>query len=42
MRLKRGKKYPKTDKIILLAEKLEVSYHGVFKLDNNLAPIEKS
>jgi hypothetical protein len=40
MRLKREKKYPKTDKIILWL-KLEVSYdHMVsLKLDNNLAPI---
>jgi len=39
--IEKGKKYPKTDKIILLAEKLEVSYdHMVsLKLDNNLAPI---
>ncbi|UQD55401.1 helix-turn-helix domain-containing protein [Flavobacterium sp. K5-23] len=39
--IEKGKKYPKTDKIILLAEKLEVSYdHMVsLKLDSNLAPI---
>ena len=39
--IEKGKKYPKTDKIILLAEKLDVSYdHMVsLKLDNNLAPI---
>ncbi len=39
--IEKGKKYPKTDKIILLSEKLEVSYdHMVsLKLDNNLAPI---
>jgi predicted transcriptional regulator/DNA-binding XRE family transcriptional regulator len=39
--IEKGKKYPKTDKIILLAEKLEVTYdHMVsLKLDNNLAPI---
>jgi predicted transcriptional regulator/DNA-binding XRE family transcriptional regulator len=39
--IEKGKKYPKTEKIILLAEKLEVSYdHMVsLKLDNNLAPI---
>lgn len=41
--IEKGKKYPKTDKIILLSEKLEVSYdHMVsLKLDNNLAPIGK-
>jgi hypothetical protein len=40
--MKRKKKYPKTDKIILLAEKLEVSYdHMVsLKLDNNLAQLK--
>jgi len=39
--IEKGKKYPKTDKIILLSEKLGVSYdHMVsLKLDNNLAPI---
>ena len=39
--IEKGKKYPKTDKIILLAEKLEVSYDNMvsLKLDNNLAPI---
>jgi predicted transcriptional regulator/DNA-binding XRE family transcriptional regulator len=39
--IEKGKKYPKTDKIILLAEKLDVTYdHMVsLKLDNNLAPI---
>lgn len=39
--IEKGKKYPKTEKIILLAKKLEVSYdHMVsLKLDNNLAPI---
>ncbi|PJJ10429.1 hypothetical protein CLU83_3848 [Flavobacterium sp. 1] len=39
--IEKGKKYPKTEKIILLANKLEVSYdHMVsLKLDNNLAPI---
>ncbi|MBC5839516.1 helix-turn-helix domain-containing protein [Flavobacterium muglaense] len=39
--IEKGKKYPKTDKIILLAEKLEITYdHMVsLKLDNNLAPI---
>ncbi|CAN1551516.1 Cro/C1-type helix-turn-helix domain [Flavobacteriaceae bacterium] len=39
--IEKGKKYPKTDKIILLAEKLEVTYDNMvsLKLDNNLAPI---
>ncbi|MFV8331601.1 helix-turn-helix domain-containing protein [Flavobacterium sp. GSP14] len=39
--IEKGKKYPKTDKIILLSEKLEVSYDSMvsLKLDNNLAPI---
>ncbi len=39
--IERGKKYPKTDKIILLSEHLEVPYdHMVsLKLDKNLAPI---
>lgn len=39
--IEKGKKYPKTDKIILLSEKLDVSYdHMVsLKLDHNLAPI---
>ncbi len=39
--IEKGKKYPKTDKIILLSEKLEVSYDNMvsLKLDNNLAPI---
>ncbi len=39
--IEKGKKYPKTDKIILLAEKLDVSYDQMvsLKLDNNLAPI---
>ncbi|CAM3891571.1 XRE family transcriptional regulator [Flavobacterium branchiophilum] len=39
--IEKGKKYPKTDKIILLAEKLEVPYDNMvsLKLDNNLAPI---
>ena len=39
--IEKGKKYPKTDKIILLADKLEVSYDSMvsLKLDNNLAPI---
>jgi hypothetical protein len=36
---KTKRKYPKTDKIILLSEKLEVSYDSMvsLKLDNNLA-----
>ncbi|TYP98117.1 hypothetical protein C7447_103287 [Tenacibaculum adriaticum] len=39
--IEKGKKYPKTDKIILLSEGLEVPYdHMVsLKLDKNLAPI---
>lgn len=39
--IEKGKKYPKTDKIILLAEKLDVPYDQMvsLKLDNNLAPI---
>ncbi|SEF60538.1 helix-turn-helix domain-containing protein [Flavobacterium urumqiense] len=39
--IEKGKKYPKTDKIILLSEKLDVSYDSMvsLKLDNNLAPI---
>lgn len=39
--IEKGKKYPKTDKIILLAKKLEVTYEHMvsLKLDNNLAPI---
>ena len=39
--IEKGKKYPKTDKIILLADKLEVTYDHLvsLKLDNNLAPI---
>lgn len=39
--IEKGKKYPKTDKIILLAQKLEISYDNMvsLKLDNNLAPI---
>ncbi|TVZ55249.1 hypothetical protein OD91_0495 [Lutibacter sp. Hel_I_33_5] len=39
--IEKGKKYPKTDKIILLSESLEVPYdHMVsLKLDKNLAPI---
>ena len=39
--MEKGKKYPKTDKIVLLAEALEVSYDELvsLKLDKNLAPI---
>ena len=39
--IEKGKKYPKTDKILLLSENLEVPYdHFVsLKLDKNLAPI---
>lgn len=39
--IEKGKKYPKTDKIVLLSEKLDVPYdHFVsLKLDKNLAPI---
>jgi hypothetical protein len=39
--IEKGKKYPKTDKIILLSEKLEIPYDNMvsLKLDNNLAPI---
>mgnify|MGYP005990133463 CR=1 FL=1 len=39
--IEKGKKYPKTDKIVTLSEKLEVPYdHFVsLKLDKNLAPI---
>ena len=39
--IEKGKKYPKTDKILLLSESLEVPYdHFVsLKLDKNLAPI---
>lgn len=39
--IEKGKKYPKTDKIVLLSEKLQVPYdHMVsLKLDKNLAPI---
>lgn len=39
--IEKGKKYPKTDKIILLSEKLDISYDNMvsLKLDNNLAPI---
>ncbi len=39
--IEKGKKYPKTDKIIKLAEALDVSYDSLvsLKLDKNLAPI---
>ncbi len=39
--IEKGKKYPKRDKIILLAEALEVTYDQMvsLKLDKNLAPI---
>ncbi|MEM8999980.1 MAG: helix-turn-helix domain-containing protein [Bacteroidota bacterium] len=39
--IEKGKKYPKTDKIALLAEKLQVPYDNLvsLKLDKNLAPI---
>lgn len=39
--IEKGKKYPKTDKIIKLAETLEVPYDNLvsLKLDKNLAPI---
>ncbi|NQZ45849.1 MAG: helix-turn-helix domain-containing protein [Flavobacteriaceae bacterium] len=39
--IEKGKKYPKTDKIALLAEKLEVPYDSLvsIKLDKNLAPV---
>ena len=39
--IEKGKKYPKTDKIILLAEALEIPYDEIvsLKLDKNLAPI---
>ncbi|UII77985.1 XRE family transcriptional regulator [Flagellimonas sp. HMM57] len=39
--IEKGKKYPKTDKIVLLAEKLEVPYDKMvsLKLDKNLAPV---
>ncbi|MFD0993036.1 helix-turn-helix domain-containing protein [Tenacibaculum geojense] len=39
--IEKGKKYPKTDKIIILAESLEVPYDHLvsLKLDKNLAPI---
>ena len=39
--IEKGKKYPKTDKIIKLAEALEVPYDSLvsLKLNKNLAPI---
>lgn len=39
--IEKGKKYPKTDKIVLLAEKLEIPYDSLvsLKLDKNLAPV---
>jgi len=39
--IEKGKKYPKTDKIIILSEKLDVPYDQMvsLKLDKNLAPI---
>lgn len=39
--IEKGKKYPKTDKIIAVAEALEVSYDELvsLKLDRNLAPV---
>lgn len=39
--IEKGKKYPKTDKIALLADKLEVPYDSMvsLKLDKNLAPV---
>ncbi len=39
--IEKGKKYPKTDKIALLAEKLDVPYDSLvsLKLDKNLAPV---
>jgi transcriptional regulator with XRE-family HTH domain len=39
--IEKGKKYPKTDKIAILSEKLEVPYDHLvsLKLDKNLAPI---
>ncbi|WP_298999938.1 helix-turn-helix domain-containing protein [Flagellimonas sp. S174] len=39
--IEKGKKYPKTDKIALLAEKLEIPYDNLvsLKLDKNLAPV---
>ena len=39
--IEKGKKYPKTDKIVILSEKLDVPYDHLvsLKLDKNLAPI---
>ena len=39
--IEKGKKYPKTDKIAILSEKLDVPYDQMvsLKLDKNLAPI---
>jgi len=39
--IEKGKKYPKTDKIIILSEKLDIPYDDLvsLKLDKNLAPI---
>lgn len=39
--IEKGKKYPKTDKIVLLSENLDVPYDHLvsLKLDKNLAPI---
>jgi len=39
--IEKGKKYPKTDKIVILSEKLETPYDHLvsLKLDKNLAPI---
>jgi predicted transcriptional regulator/DNA-binding XRE family transcriptional regulator len=39
--IEKGKKYPKTDKILILSEKLETPYDHIvsLKLDKNLAPI---
>ena len=39
--IEKGKKYPKTDKILLLCSHLDVPYDQMvsLKLDNNLAPI---
>ena len=39
--IEKGKKYPKTDKIVILSEKLDVPYDQMvsLKLDKNLAPI---
>lgn len=39
--IEKGKKYPKTDKIAILSDKLDVSYDKMvsLKLDKNLAPI---